>query len=167
MSLDYEKVWEVMNDLDEVVQRTKIISDMCTKLRKTVYDWTDADEVLDEIEALKGFSSYILQELEDVSIRAWNNTVVPLNPNKPSLRIGGDLDSLGNIELPDDFIAAAQPVDNITISTGNTDTFNVDGIDFAGISTDNYNISLNTNEAPDTITFSNTGYTIPLEDMQE
>ena len=166
MSLDYEKVWEVMNDLDEVVQRTKIISDMCAKLRKTVYDWTDADEVLDEIEAMKGFSSYILQELEDVSIRAWNNTVVPLNPNKPSLGIGGDLDSL-NIELPDDCIAAAQPVDNITISTGNTDTFNVDGIDFAGISTDSYNISLNTNEAPDTITFSNTGYTIPLEDMQE
>ena len=59
MSLDYEKVWEVMNDLDEVVQRTKIISDMCAKLRKTVYDWTDADEVLDEIEAMKGFSSYI------------------------------------------------------------------------------------------------------------
>jgi len=26
---------------------------------------------------------------------------------------------------------------------------------------------LNTDEAPDTITFSNTGYTIPLEDMQE
>ena len=155
MSLDYEKVWEVMNDLDEVVQRTKIISDMCAKLRKTVYDWTDADEVLDEIEAMKGFSSYILQELEDVSIRAWNNTVVPLNPNKPSLRIGGDLDALE--DLPKDLV----------ISTGSTETFNVDGIDFAGISTDSYNISLNTNEAPDTITFSNTGYTIPLEDMQE
>jgi len=168
MSLDYEKVWEVMNDLDEVVQRTKIINDMCTKLRKTVYDWTDADEVIDEIDALKGFSTYILQELEDKSINAWNNTVVPLNQKNETgtVKIGGDLDSL-DINLPDDCIAAAQPVDNITISTGNTDTFNVDGIDFAGISTDSYNISLNTNEAPDTITFSNTGYTIPLEDMQE
>jgi len=154
MSLDYEKVWEVMNDLDEVVQKTKIISDMCAKLRKTVYDWTDADEVLDEIEALKGFSTYILQELEDKSIRAWNTTVVPLNPNKPSIRIGGDLDAL---DIPED----------LTISTGSTETFNVDGFDYAGISTDSYNISLNTNEAPDTITFSNTGYTIPLEDMQE
>ena len=155
MSLDYEKVWEVMNDLDEVVQRTKIISDMCAKLRKTVYDWTDADEVLDEIEAMKGFSSYILQELEDVSIRAWNNTVVPLNPNKPSLRIGGDLDALEN--LPEDLV----------ISTGSTETFNVDGVDFAGIGTDTYNISLNTDDILDTVTFSNSGYTIPLEDMQE
>ena len=170
MSLDYEKVWEVMNDLDEVVQRTKIISEMCAKLRKTVYDWTDADEVLDEIEALKGFSTYILQDLEDKSIKAWNNTVVPLNPNKPSLRIGGDLDSL-NIKLPDDCIAAAQPVDNITISTGNTDTFNVDGIDYAGIGTDNidllttgidtgtYNVSLNTEEQ--------SGYTLRLDELQE
>ena len=117
MSLDYEKVWEVMNDLDEVVQRTKIISDMCAKLRKTVYDWTDADEVLDEIEALKGFSSYILQELEDVSITAWNNTVVPLNPNKPASRC--------------------------RLGTGKA------------------------TNVPDTITFNNSGYTIPLEDMQE
>ena len=155
MSLDYEKVWEVMNDLDEVVQRTKIISEMCAKLRKTVYDWTDADEVLDEIEAMKGFSSYILQELEDVSIRAWNNTVVPLNPNKPSLRIGGDLDALE--DLPEDLV----------ISTGSTETFNVDGVDFAGIGTDTYNISLNTDDILDTVTFSNSGYTIPLEDMQE
>jgi len=158
MSLDYEKVWEVMNDLDEVVQRTKIINDMCTKLRKTVYDWTDADEVIDEIDALKGFSTYILQELEDKSINAWNNTVVPLNPKNETgtVKIGGDLDSL-DINLPDD----------LTISTGNTATFNVDGIDYAGISTDSYNISLNTAETPDTITFSNTGYSIPLEDMQE
>lgn len=167
MSLDYEKVWEVMNDLDEVVQRTKIINDMCTKLRKTVYDWTDADEVLDEIEALKGFSTYILQDLEDKSIKAWNNTVVPLNPNKPASRVGGDLDSL-DIKLPDDCIVAAQPVD-----------FSMEGADYIGLSTENmdistigvgtetYNVSLNLDETPDTITFNNSGYTIPLEDMQE
>ena len=155
MSLDYEKVWEVMNDLDEVVQKTKIISEMCTKLRKTVYDWTDADEVLDEIEALKGFSTYILQDLENKSIGAWNTIVVPLNPNKRNMRIGGDLDALEN--LPEDLV----------ISTGSTETFNVDGVDFAGIGTDTYNISLNTDDILDTVTFSNSGYTIPLEDMQE
>lgn len=152
MSLDYEKVWEVMNDLDEVVQKTKIISEMCAKLRKTVYDWTDADEVLDEIEALKGFSTYILQDLENKSIGAWNTIVVPLNPNKRNMRIGGDLDALE--DLPEDLV----------ISTGSTETFNVDGVDFAGIGTDTYNISLNTD---DLVTFSNSGYTIPLEDMQE
>lgn len=158
-----------MNDLDEVVQRTKIINDMCTKLRKTVYDWTDADEVIDEIDALKGFSTYILQELEDKSIKAWNNTVVPLNPKTQTdtVRIGGDLDSL-DIKLPDDCIAAAQPVD-----------FSMEGIDYIGLSTENmdistvgvgtetYNVSLNLDETSDTITFNNSGYTIPLEDMQE
>ena len=155
MSLDYEKVWEVMNDLDEVVQKTKIISEMCAKLRKTVYDWTDADEVLDEIEALKGFSTYILQDLENKSIGAWNTIVVPLNPNKRNMRIGGDLDALENL------------AEDLVISTGSTETFNVDGIDFAGIGTDTYNISLNTDDILDTVTFSNSGYTIPLEDMQE
>tara|TARA_B100000214_G_scaffold370655_1_gene345666 strand:+ start:935 stop:1306 length:372 start_codon:yes stop_codon:yes gene_type:complete len=102
MSLNYEKVWEVMNDLDEVVQKTKIISEMCNKLRKTVYDWTDADEVLDEVDALKGFSSYILQELDNASIRAWNNTVIPLNPNREKIRLGKDLDSLDNVKIDTD-----------------------------------------------------------------
>jgi len=102
MSLNYEKVWEVMNDLDEVVQKTKIISEMCNKLRKTVYDWTDADEVLDEVEALKGFSSYILQELDNASIRAWNNTVIPLNPNRGRIRSGRDLDSLDDVKIDTD-----------------------------------------------------------------
>ncbi len=102
MSLNYEKVWEVMNDLDEVVQKTKIISEMCNKLRKTVYDWTDADEVLDEVDALKGFSSYIIQELDNASIRAWNNTVIPLNPNRGRIRSGRDLDSLDDVKIDTD-----------------------------------------------------------------
>tara|TARA_Y100001937_G_scaffold6978_1_gene8978 strand:+ start:455 stop:970 length:516 start_codon:yes stop_codon:yes gene_type:complete len=171
MSLDYNKVWEVMNDLDEVVQRTKIINDMCTKLRKTVYDWTDADEVIDEIDALKGFSTYILQELEDKSINAWNNTVVPLNPNKPSLRIGGDLDSLDslNIKLPDDCTVAAQPVD-FPISEGvdyiGLSTENID-ISTVGVGTETYNVSLNLDETSDTITFDNSGYTYRLDELQE
>ena len=154
MSLDYEKVWEVMNDLDEVVQRTKIINDMCTKLRKTVYDWTDADEVIDEIDALKGFSTYILQELEDKSINAWNNTVVPLNPNKPNVRVGGDLDDM-----------------DLIINTNHDSTITLDGIDYAGIGTDNidlfttgidtetYNVSINTEEQ--------SGYTLRLDELQE
>ena len=157
MSLNYEQVWEVMNDLDEVVQKTKIISDMCAKLRKTVYDWTDADEVLDEIEALKGFSTYILQELEDKSINAWNNTVVPLNPNKPNVRVGGDLDDM-----------------DLVINTNHDSTIALDGMDFdfVGLGTDNidlsttgidtnttYNVSLNTEEQ--------SGYTLRLDELQE
>jgi len=102
MSLNYEKVWEVMSDLDEVVQKTKIISEMCNKLRKTVYDWTDADEVLNDVDALKGFSSYILQELDNASIRAWNNTVIPLNPNRGRIRSGRDLDSLDDVKIDTD-----------------------------------------------------------------
>ena len=154
MSLNYEQVWEVMNDLDEVVQKTKIISDMCAKLRKTVYEWTDADEVLDEIEALKGFSSYILQELEDVSIRAWNNTVVPLNPNKPNIRIGGDLDDMDLvINTNHDATIACGGMDFVGLGTDNID------ISTTGIDTETYNVSINTEEQ--------SGYTLRLDELQE
>ena len=154
MSLDYEKVWEVMNDLDEVVQRTKIISEMCAKLRKTVYDWTDADEVLDEIEALKGFSTYILQDLEDKSIGAWNTIVVPLNPNKPSSRVGGDLDDMDLIiNTNHDATIALSGMDFVGLGTDNID------ISTTGIDTGTYNVSLNTEEQ--------SGYTLRLDELQE
>ena len=154
MSLDYEKVWEVMNDLDEVVQRTKIINDMCTKLRKTVYDWTDADEVIDEIDALKGFSTYILQELEDKSIKAWNNTVVPLNPNKPNARVGGDLDDMDLIiNTNHDATIALSGMDFVGLGTDNID------ISTTGIATETYNVSINTEEQ--------SGYTLRLDELQE
>ncbi len=111
MSLDYNTVWKVMNDLDEVVQRTKIINDMCDSMRKTVYDWTDADEVIDEIEALRSFSKYILRDLDNKAIIAWNETVHKLN-KYPKKRVQhNDLDSLdGWIGLPDDCVAAATTV---------------------------------------------------------
>ena len=99
MSLDYNEVWKVMNDLDEVVHRTKIINDMCDSMRKTVYDWTDADEVIDEIEALRSFTKYILSDLESKSIKAWNETVVKLNRTYKRTKTC-DLDSL------DDFVAS-------------------------------------------------------------
>tara|TARA_B100001996_G_scaffold302660_1_gene243312 strand:- start:990 stop:1394 length:405 start_codon:yes stop_codon:yes gene_type:complete len=101
MSLDYNKVWTVMNDLDEVVQRVKIINDMLDNLRSTVYDWTDADEVIDEVEAVRGFSKYITQDLEDKSIIAWNEVVFKLNPNNPDnkkSRHGKDLDRFDEVQ---------------------------------------------------------------------
>ena len=66
--LDYDTVWEVMNNLDETVQKCKQINDMCDDMLATVIEWTDADEVIDTIDLLRGYSKYILRELENNSI---------------------------------------------------------------------------------------------------
>ena len=46
-SLDYSTVWNVMNNLDNTVQKCKQINDMCDDMLATVIEWTDADEVID------------------------------------------------------------------------------------------------------------------------
>ena len=78
--LDYEQVWFTMNELDETVQRVKIINDMVDNLSSSVYYASDDGELLEAVDTIKGFSNYIIRELENKSISAWNSTVVPLNP---------------------------------------------------------------------------------------
>lgn len=80
--IDYETVWTVMNDLDESIQNVKIINQMCDELLTQCYNTSDDDELLQTIETLRGFSKYITRNLESKSIRAWNETVVKLNPNR-------------------------------------------------------------------------------------
>mgnify|MGYP001156718175 FL=1 len=78
--VDYEQVWFTMNELDETVQRVKIINDMIDNLSSSVYCASDDDELFEAVDTIKGFSKYIIRELESKSISAWNSTVVPLNP---------------------------------------------------------------------------------------
>lgn len=78
--LDYEQVWFTMNELDETVQRVKIINHMIEDLASSVYCASDDDELFEAVDTIKGFSKYIIRELESNSISAWNSTVVPLNP---------------------------------------------------------------------------------------
>ena len=78
--LDYEQVWFTMNELDETVQRVKIINDMIDDLSSSVYCASDDDELFEAVDTIRGFSKYIIRELESSSISAWNSTVVPLNP---------------------------------------------------------------------------------------
>ena len=92
-TLDYSTVWNVMNNLDNTVQKCKQINDMCDDMLATVIEWTDADEVIDCIDLLRGYSKYILRELENNSIHAWNETVVKLNP-KSKRQSHCDLDSM-------------------------------------------------------------------------
>ena len=80
--MDYSTVWTVMNDLDESIQNVKIINHMCDELLTQCYNTSDDDELLQTIETLRGFSKYITRNLESKSIRAWNETVVKLNPNR-------------------------------------------------------------------------------------
>ena len=78
--LDYEQVWFTMNELDETVQRVKVINHMIEDLASSVYCASDDDELFEAVDTIKGFSKYIIRELESNSISAWNSTVVPLNP---------------------------------------------------------------------------------------
>ena len=80
--LDYTQVWTVMNELDESVQKLKVINQFCDDLLVQCYDNTDDDELLQTIETLRGFSKFVTRNLESKSIRAWNETVVKLNPNR-------------------------------------------------------------------------------------
>ena len=89
--LDYEQVWFTMNELDETVQRVKIINDMIDNLSSSVYFASDDDELLEAVETIKGFSKYITRELESKSISAWNSTVVPLNPRQHDGVVSFDL----------------------------------------------------------------------------
>lgn len=80
--MDYETVWTVMNDLDESIQNVKIIDQMCDELLTQCYNMSDDDELLQTVETLRGFSKYMTRTLESKSLRAWNETVVKLNPNR-------------------------------------------------------------------------------------
>lgn len=78
MSLDYSKVWEVMNDLDEVIEQCKIIQQMSRDLGEMISDECDSDEILNSVMTLTGISEYMYRKLQTSSNIAWNNTVVPL-----------------------------------------------------------------------------------------
>ena len=82
--------FEILRDLDDTVQKTKYINDMVTSLRKKVYDWTDADEVLDEVDAIKAYCKVVTKELDNRTNTLWNDVVY----KKTRSRIGSDLDSL-------------------------------------------------------------------------
>ena len=55
---------------------------MCDELLTQCYNTSDDDELLQTIETLRGFSKFVTRNLESKSIRAWNETVVKLNPNR-------------------------------------------------------------------------------------
>jgi len=82
--------FEILRDLDDTVQKAKYINDMVTSLRKKVYDWTDADEVLDEIDAIRAYSKVVTKELDDRTNTLWNEVVYKTSRE----RVGKDLDSL-------------------------------------------------------------------------
>ena len=82
--------FEILRDLDDTVQKAKYINDMVTSLRKKVYDWTDADEVLDEIDAIRAYSKVVTKELDERTNTLWNEVVYKTSRD----RVGKDLDSL-------------------------------------------------------------------------
>tara|TARA_B100001113_G_scaffold121876_1_gene99540 strand:- start:2558 stop:2860 length:303 start_codon:yes stop_codon:yes gene_type:complete len=93
--LDYSTVWEVMNDLDEIVQKTKQIETMSRDLLDELSEATENPTILDAADLLRLYSHHILGELENAQIRAWNETVVKLRSSvTKTTKHGKDLDML-------------------------------------------------------------------------
>jgi hypothetical protein len=78
MSLDYAKVWEVMNDLDEVIEQCKIIQQMSQDLGEMISHECDDDVILNSVMTLTGVSEFMHRKLQNSSNLAWKHTVVPL-----------------------------------------------------------------------------------------
>ena len=68
--LDYSTVWEVMNDLDEIVQKTKQIETMSRDLLDELSEATENPTILDAADLLRLYSHHILGELENAQIIA-------------------------------------------------------------------------------------------------
>tara|TARA_R100000005_G_C4816390_1_gene100051 strand:- start:83 stop:448 length:366 start_codon:yes stop_codon:yes gene_type:complete len=89
MSLDYEQVWTVMNDVDEVITQLKIVEQMLHELNEKLCDECDSDEILNSAMCIEGVASYMQQKLENSHIKAWNSVVVPLHKQEFSSKDTG------------------------------------------------------------------------------
>ena len=79
MSLDYENVWEVMNDVEETIQQLKIVEQMIDDLNCKLSHECDSDEILNAAMCVQGVAAYMQEKLEHSHVKAWNTVVVPLH----------------------------------------------------------------------------------------
>ena len=72
--MNYQKTWEVMNNLEESFNRIKALEDMIEDLVEAVNN-DDKEHIIDVSHALNAYMPVYTRQYEKASQRAWNNTV--------------------------------------------------------------------------------------------
>jgi len=85
--MNYNKTWEVMNDLEESFNKISSIEFLISELQEAV-DKGDTNHINDVTAALSAFMPVYIENYDRASKRAWNNTVNEVakidNPYKSS-----------------------------------------------------------------------------------
>tara|TARA_E500000318_G_scaffold13317_2_gene12442 strand:+ start:1339 stop:1662 length:324 start_codon:yes stop_codon:yes gene_type:complete len=72
--MNYDKVWEVMNNLEESFNRIVPLEQMIDDLQEAV-DNGDSKSVMYLSKAMKSYMPVFMSQYDKASRRAWNNTV--------------------------------------------------------------------------------------------
>ena len=75
MTIEYNKTWEVMNGLEEALNKIATVEFMVDELNDAV-SRNDTQQIVDVSAALMAYLPVYLSHYEKASRRAWNNTVL-------------------------------------------------------------------------------------------
>ena len=75
--LNYQKVWEVMNELEDKFNNVTTVNGLVEFIDQAV-EKNNQDEIRSGVDALKSYMKVFISEYDTASKRAWNNTVVAL-----------------------------------------------------------------------------------------
>ncbi len=78
MTMDYQKTWEVMSDLEAAFNKIVTVEFMVDELNDAVSQ-NDTQRIVDVSHALMAYLPVYLSHYEKASQRAWNNTVVKVS----------------------------------------------------------------------------------------
>tara|TARA_Y100001968_G_C19258719_1_gene668138 strand:- start:238 stop:564 length:327 start_codon:yes stop_codon:yes gene_type:complete len=73
--MDYNKTWEVMNNLEESFNRIKALEDMVEDLVEAV-NYGETQSIVDISHAINAYLPVFINQYDKASKRAWNNTVI-------------------------------------------------------------------------------------------
>ena len=93
MTIEYQKTWEVMNQLEESFNKIAAVEFMVEELNDAV-NQNETDRIVDISHALLAYLPVYISHYEKASRRAWNNTVlkvaeqdVPYRNDAPSMTV--------------------------------------------------------------------------------
>ena len=78
MTIEYQKTWEVMNELEQAFNKIATVEFMVDELNEAVCR-NDTQEIVVISAALMAYLPVYLSHYERASRRAWNNTVVKVS----------------------------------------------------------------------------------------
>lgn len=93
--VNYDKVWEVMSNLEEAFNKIATIEFMAEELNEAI-NQNDMQKIIDISAALTAYLPVYTTHYEKASLRAWNNTVLEV---KKDQQYSSATPQDGNIDL--------------------------------------------------------------------